>query len=254
MPNATETIGSDLDELLMEACERNAPAQIAFAHRVGPPMIARVRLLELTDEHIRADRPSRNQQRGTIPSGRPITVHVFLRGARYQFGSVILDQRAWIQLNAEHRIPGIVLRRPNEMVRSERRFYYRVSLAGIAPVRIELAKAHPDHHDACLIEPGVFGGRMINLSAGGMAVLIDRRDLRTAKHNERYFLTFALPGVDEPCCQLAEVRHVQRIESSGSIRLAFAFARWGGRNYGREQNILSRFIVEQQRRLLRLRK
>lgn len=254
VPNATATVGSDLDELLAEACDRNAPAEIAFAHRVGPPLIARVRLLELSDEFIRADRPTKNRHSEDIPAGRPITVHVSLRGARYQFDSVILEEKTWIQLNSEHRIPGIVLRRPNEIVRSERRFWYRVSLAGIAPIQIELARAHPEYLDACLLEPGVFGGRMLNLSGGGMAVLIDRRDLGTAKHNERYFLSFSLPGVEEPCYQLAEVRHVQHIESSDSIRLAFAFLRWGGRNLASEQRVLCRFIVEQQRRLLRLRK
>lgn len=254
VPKATTTIGSDLDELLAEACDRNSPAEIVFAHRVGPPLVARARLLELSDECIRADKPSKGQQKGMIPSGRPITVHVSLRGKRFQFDSVILDQRAWIQLNPEHRIPGIVLRRPHELVHSERRFYYRVSLVGIAPVQIELARAEVGDVEACLLEPGVFGGRMLNLSAGGLAVLIDRRDLRSAKQGERFFMGFSLPGVDDPCCQLAEVRHVQQVEASDSIRLAFAFVKWSGQNYAREQGVLSRFIVAQQRRLLRLRK
>lgn len=254
MPNTTESVGNALDELLAEACERNASAEICFEHRDGPPLIARVRLLELSDEFIRADKPGKNDQGGHIPQGRPITVHVFIRGARYQFDSVIVDQSAWIQLNNERRVPGIVLRRPKEVLKSERRSSYRVSLAGIDPIQIELARGHPDIRDACLLSPGVFGGRILNLSVGGAAVLVDRRDLRTANRGERFFLGFSLPSVEEPCCQLGEVRHVMNIEASESIRLAFAFQQWGGRMYGREQNILSRFITEQQRRLLRLRK
>ena len=254
VPTTTENVGIALDELLAEACDRNAPAEICFAHGHGQPLIARVRLLELSDEFIRADKPAKNDQDGHIPQGRPITVHVFIRGARYQFESVIVDQSAWIQLNSEQRIPGIVLRKPKEISRSERRSSYRVSLAGIDPIQIELAWGHPDIRDACLLSPGVFGGRMLNLSAGGVAVLIDRRDLRTAKPGNRYFLGFSLPDVKERCCQLGEVRHVMNIEVSESIRLAFAFVPCGGRMFSREQNILTRFITEQQRRLLRLRK
>lgn len=250
----TESVGNALDKLLAEACDRNAPAEICFAHRNGPPLIARVRLLDLSDEFIHADKPGKNEQNGHIPQGRPITVHVSIRGARYLFDSVIVDQSARIQLNSEQRIPGIVLRRPKKISKSERRSSYRVPLAGIDPIQIELARGHPDIHDACLLSPGVLGGRMLNLSAGGVAVLLDRRDLRTAKRGDRYFLGFSLPGVEERCCQLAEVRHVKNIEVSESIRLAFAFVQWGGRMFNREQNILSRFITEQQRRRLRLRK
>lgn len=254
MPNTTESVGNALDELLAEACNRNAMAEICFEHRNGPPLIARVRLLELSDEFICADKPGKNDQDGHIPHGRPITVHVFIRGARYRFDTVIVDQRAWIQLNSGQRIPGIALRKPKEISRSERRSSYRVSLAGIDPIQIELAWGHPDIRDACLLSPGVFGGRMLNLSAGGVAVVIDRRDLETAERGDRYFLGFSLPGVEEPCCQLGEVRHVMNIEASESIRLAFAFVPWGGRIFSREQSILTRFITEQQRRLLRLRK
>ncbi len=254
MPSTTESVGNALDELLAEACDRNAPADICFAHRNGPPLIARVRLLELSDEFICVDKPGKNDQDGHIPQGRPVTIQVFIRGTRYQFDSVIVDQRAWIQLNNEQRIPGIVLRKPKEIARSGRRSSYRVSLAGIDPIQIELSRGHPDIRDACLLSPGVFGGRMLNLSADGVAVLVDCRDLQTAERGDRYFLGFSLPGVEERCCQLAEVRHVMNIDVSESIRLAFAFVQWGGRILSREQSILSRFITEQQRRLLRLRK
>ena len=254
MANATKSAPIDLDELLAEACERNAPAEICFAHRNGPPVTARVRLLQLTDEFILVDKPAKTDQEGHIPKGRPITVHVFIRGARYQFDSLIMDQQAWIQLNAEQRIPGIALRKPNEIVKSERRASYRVSLAGIDPIQTELVRGHSDIIDACLLSPGVIGARMLNLSSGGAAVLVDQRDLKTAKHGDRFFLRFSLPGIDDTCCELGEVRHVLVVETSESLRLAFAFVNWGGRDFNREQRVLGRFIMEQQRRLLKLRK
>lgn len=254
MPSATKSVKNDLDELLAEACDRNAPAEICFAHRNGPPLIARFRLLELSDEFIRGDKPGKNDQDGHIPKGRPITVHLFIRGARYQFDSVIVEQNSWVQLNSEQRIPGIVLRRPKEISKSERRSSYRVSVAGIDPIQIELARAHPEIPDACLLAPGVIGGRLLNLSAGGAAVLVDRRDLRMPKLGDGFFLGFSLPGSDTPCCELGEVRHALNVEASDSVRLAFAFVKWGGQVFNHEQRVLSRFIMEQQRRLLRLRK
>lgn len=254
MSRASASIGNVLDGLLAEACERNAPAELLFARPEGQPVTARVRLLELTDEHILADRPGQGDQTQQIPPGRTITVHLVIRGARYQFESAIVDLHSWVQLNSEQRVPGIVLNRPTEITRSERRSDFRVSLAGLAPISVEMARGDPEIQDACLIEPSPVCGRMLNLSAGGAALLLDLRSLRSSKRGERFFMTFSLPGIEKDFCLLGEVRHALIVEASESIRLAMAFRQWGGRRFGQDERLITKFITERQRRLLRLRK
>lgn len=254
MPKASATIGSVLDELLAEACERNAPAELVLARSDGLAITARVRFLKLIDDEILADKPGDGERAGQIPLDRSITVHLVIGGVRYQFDTVVVEHRNWVELNSEQLVPGIVLRKPSEIARSERRADYRVSLAGISPIDVEMVRGDPDVRDACLWEPGRIGARMLNISAGGVALLATRRQLRSAKRGERYFLSFDLADADEGFCVLAEIRQVFFVEASDSLRLALAFREWGGRHFRYDQRRITKFITEQQRRLLRMRK
>jgi hypothetical protein len=95
---------------------------------------------------------------------------------------------------------------------------------------------------------------MINLSTGGVSVLVRRQHLRRASYNERFFLTFALPETEGEFCMVGSVRHTQTIDVSGSLRVGFAFHPWGGRDLNADQRSISRFITQHERRLLRRRR
>lgn len=254
MPKTSATIGSVLDEMITEACERNAPSELVLVRPDGLAVTARVRFLKLTDDEILADKPTDGEGVGQIPLNRSITAHVVIRGVRYQFDTFIVEYRNWVELNSEQQIPGIVLRKPSEIERSERRADYRVSVAGISPIDVEVVRGDSDVRDACLLNPERFDARMLNISAGGVALLATRRQLRSAKRGERYFLSFDLADADEGFCMLTEVRQVFLVEASDSLRLALAFREWGGRHFRHDQRRITKFITEQQRRLLRMRK
>ncbi len=254
MPKAAPTVGNTLDQLLAEACERNVSVELYFERSEGPAITARARLLELTDEHILADRPACADTSTHIPAGRKITVHAAIRGLRYQFDSVIEDSATWVQLNSKQRVSGIALRKPTQIKRSERRGQFRVSLVGIEPIAVELVRGHPEVLEACVIHSGSSCGRMVNISGGGAAVLVERRYLRAAKRGDRFFLSFKLPGIADEFCLLGNIRHVLNVQASESIRLAFSFQQWGSRRYSQDQRQLTRFVSEQERRLLRMRK
>ncbi len=171
MPKAAPTATNALDQLLADACERNVSVELYFQRSEGPAITARARLLELTDERILADRPACADPSAHIPAGRKITVHAVIGGLRYQFDSVIENSVTWVQLNSKQRVPGIALRRPTQIRRSERRAHFRVSLVGIEPIVVELVRGHPEVVEACVIHSGRSCGRMVNLSGGGAAVL-----------------------------------------------------------------------------------
>ncbi len=247
-------IEAEVAQFLANACERNASALIQFEPSDGPIVTARARLLGLTERHILADKPAITGESGHIPIGRPISVHVSLNGARFQFASRIEPGRRWVQLNSRQRVPGIAMRKPIEILRAERRSSFRISLAGIDPIPIEMVRSHPDVRDACPVDARVIPGRLINISATGVAVLIACRFLQCAERRERYFLSFMLPGSEMEFCMLGSIRHVRVIKASDSFRLALSFMQWGERRFSTDEDLITRFIAEQQRRMLRRRK
>jgi c-di-GMP-binding flagellar brake protein YcgR len=235
-------------------CARNVPAELHFSPATGPILIGRVRLLELTDKHILADKPAYVDATASIPADRPITVHVTLNGVRYQFESVVDTATMLVRLNDHQHLLGIALRRPKRITRSQRRSHLRVSLVGIGPIPVELVRAHTDIPGACPVDARVIPGLILDLSAGGLGILIDNRHLSSARPNELFFLSFVLPGLEEEFCLLASVRHKRCVRASGSLRIGFALRRWDGSNFGRDQHLITRFVTEHERRLLRRRK
>ena len=160
--STTATSKASTDELLKEACARNVSAELHYFPMDGPVIVGRARLLTLTDEHILVEKPAYVDDRQAIPSHRPITVHISLRGTRYQFESTIEAGRTFVRLNQYNRVPGIMLRRPGELVPAQRRRHLRLSVAGLDPIPIQLVRAHPEIEDACRVNEEIIPGRMVN--------------------------------------------------------------------------------------------
>ena len=214
----------------------------------------RVRLLQLTEEHILADYPASVDAETRIPTGRPITVHISLNGVRYQFESAIEVAGTFVRLNKQQRVLGVALKRPTDVTRSQRRSNLRVSLMGIDPATAKLVCPHPNIPGACKVDAEVLTGRLVDLSAGGAAVLVEGRSLTAVPHNQLYFVSFALPGLEEEFCLLGAVRHTRFVQARGSLRIGLAFRSWVGSNLDRDQRTLTRFVTRHERRLLRRRK
>jgi c-di-GMP-binding flagellar brake protein YcgR len=177
-----------------------------------------------------------------------------LNGVRYQFESTIEVASTFVQLNKQQRVLGVALKRPTSVTRSQRRSNLRVSLIGIDPVPAKLVRPHPDIPGACKVDAEVVSGRIVDLSAGGAAVLVDRRSATSIQHNQHYFISFALPGLDEKFCMLGAVRHTRLVKASGSLRIGLAFRSWAGSNFDRDQRTLTQFVTRHERRMLRRRK
>lgn len=253
-PLKTTTQSLAVERLLEKGCARNIPAELIHEHRNGTVTTARVRLLQLTPGHILTDRPLCMEGDAQIPTGVPVTVHLMLNGSRFQFETIVEEGDRLVRLNARQRVPGIAMRKPTAVRYSQRRANLRVSVVGYDPISVRLVRPHPMIADACLLDGQVITGWILDVSAGGLSVLVDRRVLQSSSPGERFYLDFALPGVEDDFCMLGIIRHCQVVVRSDSLRLGIGFLPWRDTAWKRDQRRLSRFIVDHERRLLRRRK
>lgn len=243
-----------VEQLLGAACARNSPAELFYESKDGMVVTARVRLLELTADELLADEPICVDGDAAIPTGEPITLHVALGGKRYQFSSAIIATERSIHLNARQCIPGIALQRPVVLTPSQRRSHLRVSMVGYDPISVNLVQACDPSIAACPIDATLVHGWMVDLSVGGMSVLIDRRVLPKASRGDRFFVSYRLPDIEDEFLIHTTVRHARDVASSESIRLALRFQPWDGQRLTHDQRRLSRFVTDHERRMLRQRK
>jgi len=240
--------------LVSAACSRRLPAELHFIDRDGIVITARVRVLDQTADEIITDRPQYLDDEGPIPVGRGITVHIIMDATRVQFDSVIMDQNRTVRVTPHQTLPGIALRKPLTVSESQRRTQLRISTVGYEPISVDMAAPHCEFPDACDITFQRISGWLLDLSGGGLSMVVDHRVLRAGQRGDRFFTTFALPGVEGEFNLLASVRHARPIREGESLRVAIGFCPWNGKQFTRDQHRLSRFIADHERRMLRRRR
>jgi len=242
-----------VDQWLADACARNVSGEVHYHAPEGVVVVRRIRLRDATDTHLHADVSGLHRDRGDIPVDRPVTVHVLLRGTRYEFETVVDPPPA---ARAGRRVggsDGILLRKPTALRESQRRGHLRVSVTGLEPIEVTIVPAHPDHLEACAIDASIVAARMVNISASGVGVLVAERGFAGVE-KDPYFLSFRLPGVEDAFDMLSELRYARYVDAGKAWRVGFAYRRWSGRSYPCDQYAITRFITEQERRLLRRRR
>jgi len=240
-------------QILEQACVRNARLELHHENADGHIIVAQTRGLELTGSAIIADALAYAENSETIPLRRPATAHFQIRRQRLQFATLIEEDRVRLTKYGRAGGSGIRLRRPECVLPSQRRAHVRVSLHASEPVCVWLAQTSGKDPVGCRIDAAHSVGRILNLSEGGASVLVEDLPAHLPELGERYFLSFELPGYNESFCFLGSVRHTRIVESSESYRIAFAFKPWNGARLKRDQLLILRFIVEQERAQLRRR-
>ncbi len=252
MPRAKAS-SEAVERLIGEGCARTARVALLYEDPDGTIITGRVRLLELTKQHILADRPVYLEGDSAIPTGAAITVLLQIGESRYEFASAIEENNRTVRLNARQVVPGIAMRKPLVITDSQRRAHVRISMAAYDPINVHLVSPCPDLPDACSVDAQVIYGWMADLSVGGVSVLVDQGVLDVADPASRFFLTFALPGVADGFNMLASVRHCRVVPSGDSLRVGLGFCPWLQQRFARDQERISRFVTEHERRLLRRR-
>jgi len=250
--SSTATVAAE--ELVQRACARNAAVELRYERADGGTIRARSRLLRCALGRLLVDTPSYDQPGERLPLGRPLTVTMMLSGKRYEFVSVIEQQGVKIKLNADRGVRGLALRPPAAVVESQRRAHFRVSVLGRDPITVTLVRCHPRLRDVCEVDAQPVRGKLLNVSGGGMAVLVPRRYLRQVRSGQRFFLTFCLLDEPDEFLMMGTIRHSVVVPSSDCLRLGIAFLPWGGSDLRTDLRRVMDFITGCERGQLRRRK
>lgn len=250
--SATATVSAE--GIIQAACARNAAVELRYERADGTTIRARTRLLGSLPERLLADALSYEQSGQRLPVGRPLTVTMMLNGKRYEFVSVIEDRAVKIKLNAERKVRGLALRLPVAVVESQRRAHFRVSVLGRDPMTVTLVPCHPRLRDVCEIDAQPVRGKLLNVSGGGMALLVSRRELSHVRSGQRFFLTFQLSAEPDEFVMMGVVRHSVLVASSDCLRLGIAFLPWGGSDLRTGLRLVMDFVSDCERTMLRRRK
>ena len=130
--------------------------------------------------------------------GSAVRVHFAVRGKRHEFESVVEDDRRLVNVTARDREMGLALRAPKELCESQRRAHLRVSLVGYDAIVVGFGIPTGESTPACRLNVPRIEGWIVDLSAGGVSVVIGREALRPITKVEQFFLAFELPGVVTP--------------------------------------------------------
>jgi c-di-GMP-binding flagellar brake protein YcgR len=246
-------------ELLQEACNRNTPIELHYVnrnlsgHQITPDMFyAQTRLLGVDDNQLYLDSPQSIGKKVHLGIGRQVDAYFCLQKKMYTFRTTVTNVNVKVILNREMTVVGICLAMPDRMRAGQRREEHRIPVLNVCPLMIRLHETPKDEPNACPINARRFEGDIINLSRGGICVLLKGDQRFLPRFGQWYYLSFTLPGDEEPLFFLGELRHFVEIERSDSRRFGFQFLRWPNSLQMREKiNRLGRFLADLERKTLR---
>lgn len=184
--------------------------------------------------------------------GRTLTCSCRLGRDILRFSGVIVGRRGF-QLNARRRIAALVLADLTEPRVVQRRRYFRVSLAGHASADVTLWVIDP--LDEAGSVQGETYGKMVDLSGGGVGVVLaDASDLADLG-DKQLWARFALPGENESLLFRVELRYLRPLDDRRAHHAGIEFIEYV--DPGRHQRVvddLVRFVSQQERIQLRRRK
>ena len=251
---ATNTVADSVERILTAASDRRLPAELHYIDGDGVVVTGCVRILDHTPDCILTDEPLYLADDGTIPPGQTITAHMSLQGERCQFETVIVEEHRTIDIGDGQSRPGIALRKPIVIAKSQRRSHLRILTVGYDPINVDIAASDAHLPGACRLDAPRISGWMVDLSAGGLSVVVDKRVFLPARRGERFFMTFRLPGLTRELNMLGSVRHSRPVSSGTSMRVAMSFCKWGDGPITSEQRRIARFVADHERRMFRRRR
>lgn len=232
------------DARLAEAALRNLHVD-CVADRPEPAHFGS-RLLHLGDEGLVLDAPVHQGRPVELVAGESIT-------GSFRLGTEILRFRcqvigpATFRLNARFVVPVVVLRNPASLELVQQRRYYRVGIVGRHPTDVTLWPIMPDSSGETRVT-AEFHATVVNLSAGGIGVLISDPGLLETSRAGQLWARFALPGENESLIFRVEYRHDSFIEHSRQYLVGLEIVEYIEPGAHAEViDRLARFVAQEQR-------
>lgn len=235
-------------ESLNSLVQRNGPIEISVpGNGNAPDLIFRVRLLEVTDEHLVVEQPTTLHHQVPVNDSCDLIGGISIGQNRWMFRTRVidhLDYRAMFGM-----VSALRLSMPETVERCQRRNFYRTSTTSLSlpPVKIwklrdadsavplEVAtKAAildsvgngPVHDPIEIMKPDLGSGfvsSMLNIGGGGVGMLVSSTDAAVLNQHGPFWMRLDLtPSVQIPLSITARLAHT-RVDSSGDIHAGFAF-------------------------------
>jgi len=251
MPAATAVKPERQDSLLKEVCQRNTSAELQFDRGGGVVETARTRLLTLDGEHVYVDRPQSTGKAVLLQQDQRLVIHFALGGSRYAFRSRVVRSDCRVRLNASQQVVGIAIALPSEVREEQRRSDFRLSLAGQGAVVAMVHRGCRDCGGSAPIDVQRFDARLVNLSAGGVGLLVAAEDTKEWQARDTFFISLCLPEVEDELQMMMELRHCRSTDNGLSTVAGFSFFSWPLVPMQAYERDIRRFIATEQRRQIR---
>lgn len=197
------------EELLQQVCNKRGSAEIEVEAPDGSSQRGRIRLLRCDDHALYIDRPSCYGMPLELTSDMSASVHFLVDGERFTFRAEIIEE-CLIPLGRDQTIPGFSLALPEQVSRDERRLDFRASLGRSVEI---ISRVRPDGDPA--VKP--FCAQIMNISAGGMAVVVVDPGSCEIQKGGTYWVEFELPDLERNFCFKTELRHLRDLSGAGYI-------------------------------------
>ncbi|MFI4892300.1 MAG: hypothetical protein ACIAQ0_02530 [Phycisphaerales bacterium JB058] len=235
-------------ESLNSLVERNGPIEISVpGHGESPDLIWRVRLLEVSDEHLVVEQPTTLHHQIPVNNASDLVGGISIGQNRWMFRTSVIDHleyRAMFGL-----VSALRLSMPQTVERCQRRNFYRTSTTSLSLPPVQIWKLN-DPESAIplevatkatildaqgsgvvndpfdLMKPDLgssFGSSMLNIGGGGVGMLVSASDAGVLNQSGPFWMRLNLaPSVPIPLSLTARLAHT-RVDSSGDIHAGFAF-------------------------------
>lgn len=234
-------------EVLTGLCERNQSGEMTWSSEEGSRVRSRVRFLELSGDGLLTDRPKVSGRPVRLPVGEIVQVSFLTNGHRMAFTTRVRGRSRWSGVGSSE-VSALVLGVPQEIERVQRRECYRLSVLHLQPVEMRFSsptdgEGPPDRR---------FEATLMNISETGCGVTVEKTEAQGVSADDPWDVAFWLPGVEEGLELPGTVRWTNTTAEGDRLLMGVA---WQLDPSNREdlliQRRLSRFVIEQQRQMLR---
>lgn len=247
MPIAVTLSRPQGEQVVSEACQRRQPAEIRLRQPDAPSLTLPTVLLAMDANALHIER-ARGPDGPVEPApGEWVQVAFNADDRRFRLDTVVRGPKT-LAIDQTATVDAIALDRPERVCELQRRAEYRVPLWSTTPVTAHFEPLPiGSSDDAALAEP--FHAELQNISAGGVAALLDQSVRTCLAIGQHYMMDFFLPASEEPFTFAVKMQHIRRLAHSDDRLIGLKFLPGDDSETRRESLREIRQFVEVQRRL-----
>jgi len=194
------------------------------------------RMLHLGADGLVIERPHHQGQALQVSDGDRVVCSCRLGQEILRFHAVVAEH-VWFRLNQQAGIPAVLLCELSEPRLVQRRRYFRLALTNRRPADVTCWLVMTEESGAVRV-CSKFDGKIVDLSTGGIGVLIEDESLLVDTTDRQLWVRFSLPNENESLIFRVELRHMQGGTGQGDCRIGLEFMEYV--EPGREQAIVEK--------------